>query len=296
VARVAVLINTTHPAAAAMATDAITWLEANGHGTLVLELPEAERADHDALEGCDLAVSLGGDGTFLRLVPLAYAAGIPVLGVNFGRLGYLLEVQPDRFPEALRLAVGGEVSVEERLALAVMVRGELSPPPAGERPSSGGGLVDSDGARWWVALNEVVTEKTVPGHMVHLSTTVDGEPALSYQADGVLVATPTGSTAYNLSAGGPLLAPGLQALIVTAVAPHRSIDRSLVLDADRVITVKVLPHRPAVLVVDGRAVGRLAPGAEVVCRAAPSPVRIVTLGGRSFAGTVRTTFSFDANG
>ena len=164
------------------------------------------RAD---LAGADLAVSLGGDGTFLRLVPLAYAAGIPVLGVNFGRLGYLLEVEPGRFQEALGRALAGDVALEERTVLAVTVKGDLAPAPGDDRSLPGDGAGDGWDGRWWVALNEMVTEKTVPGHMVHLSTAIDGEPFLTYKADGVLVATPTGSTAYNLSAGGPVVAPRL---------------------------------------------------------------------------------------
>jgi NAD+ kinase len=288
VARVAILVNTTHSEAVAMARDALGWLGEHGHDAELLEVP-GEAPDQGALQGCDLAVSLGGDGTFLRLVPLAYAAGVPVLGVNFGRLGYLLEVAPDEFPDALRRALDGEVAVEERLAVAVSVNGELSLPSGADRS------VPSDGpdGPWWPALNEVVVEKAVPGHMVHLATTVDGEPCLSYAADGVLVATPTGSTGYNLSAGGPFLAQGLRALILTPVAPHRSIDRSLVLSGEQVLTVEVMAPRPAVLVVDGREVGRIAPGSSVVCRAAPDPVRIVTLGDRTFASTLRSTFSFD---
>ncbi len=272
-----------------MAGDARRWLGDHGHEVDLLEVP-GDAPGPESLFGCDLAVSLGGDGTFLRLVPLAYAAGVPVLGVNFGRLGYLLEVAPAEFPDALRRAVEGDVAVEERLALGVSVNGELTSPPGADRSFQETGT----DRMWWPALNEVVIEKAVPGHMVHLATAVDGEPCLSYAADGVLVATPTGSTAYNLSAGGPVLAQGLQAFILTPVAPHRSIDRSLVLSGDQVITVAVMPLRPAVLVVDGREVGRLAPGSSVVCRAAPEPVRIVTLGDRTFARTLRSTFSFDS--
>jgi NAD+ kinase len=248
------------------------------------------RAD---LAGADLAVSLGGDGTFLRLVPLAYAAGIPVLGVNFGRLGYLLEVEPGRFQEALGRALAGDVALEERTVLAVTVKGDLAPAPGDDRSLPGDGAGDGWDGRWWVALNEMVTEKTVPGHMVHLSTAIDGERCLTYKADGVLVATPTGSTAYNLSAGGPVVAPQLRAMILTPVAPHLTIDRSLVLQPNQVVTVGVLGGRPAVLVIDGREVGRLSPGTEVSCQVAPEPVRFVSMGERGFAGLLRQTLAPD---
>jgi NAD+ kinase len=120
--------------------------------------------------------------------------------------------------------------------------------------------------------------------MVHLTTTVDGEPWISYRADGVLVATATGSTGYNLSAGGPVLAPTMRSMVVTPVAPHLSIDRSLVLEPESTVTIQVEATRPAVLVVDGRAVGRLSPGSAVGCRVAPRPLRLVSLGHRGFAG------------
>jgi NAD+ kinase len=313
VARVAILVNATRPEAAQLAADTEAWLGASGHSAQVLELPDADRAAGDVpggalsgadLSGCDLAVSLGGDGTFLRLVPLAYAAGVPVLGVNFGRVGYLLGVSPDGLHDALARTLAGDVVVEARVALAVTVRGALVPAAGDDRslpagasgPGPGAGEAAGTGTpsgRWWVALNEMVVEKTVPGHMVHLSTAIDGEPAFEYKADGVLVATPTGSTAYNLSAGGPVVAPGLQAMVLTPVAPHLSIDRSLVLGAVQEVTVGVLASRPAVLVVDGREVGRLSPGAAVVCRVAPAPVRFVSLGARPFARTLRTSLTFD---
>jgi NAD+ kinase len=131
--------------------------------------------------------------------------------------------------------------------------------------------------------------------MVSLSTTLDGEPFLTFKADGVLVATPTGSTAYNLSAGGPVLAPELEAMVLTPVAPHLAIDRSVVLRADSSVTVGVMPGRPAVLVIDGREAGRIAPGAEVICRLAPSPLRVVSPAGRGFAAPLRAALSRGAH-
>jgi NAD+ kinase len=298
VATVSILVNPVREDARRLIADAVPWLERRGHQARVLELSGADRAggrvpagdlDGADLSGADLAVSVGGDGTFLRLVPLAYAAGIPVLGVNFGRLGYLLEVEPGRFHEALERALAGEAAIEERTVLAVTVAGQLTPAAGDDRS-----LPDEHGGRWWVALNEMVTEKTVPGHMVHLATAIDGEPCISYQADGVLVATPTGSTAYNLSAGGPVVSAGLRAMIVTPVAAHLSFDRSLVIEPDRVVTVEVAGGRPAVLVVDGREVGRLAPGAAVACRVAPRPLSLVSMGERGFATLLRRTV--DAGG
>lgn len=291
-ARVAILLHPARPQAGALAAEAVPWLESRGHSVRLLRLAEPDGVAEDGrtgplarvrLDGVDLAVSLGGDGTFLRLVPFAHAADVPVLGVNFGRLGYLLEVEPETFLDALEGTLAGRTTIEERCAIEVSSSSGFEPVP-GE--PGGPGEANS-----YVALNEMVIEKTVPGHMVHLSTAIDGEPAFTYKADGVLVATPTGSTAYNLSAGGPVVAPALRAMILTPVAPHLSMDRSIVLLPEQTITVTVLGQRPAGLVLDGRHVGRLAPGAEVACRLAATPVRIVSLGDRGFARLLRTTLS-----
>jgi NAD+ kinase len=299
-ASVVILVNPARQEAGALADTITPWLGAQGHDVEVLRLADADRAagrvpagDLSAadLRGADLALSLGGDGTFLRLVPLAYAAGVPVLGVNFGRLGYLLEVEPDRLQDVLGPTLDGGVRTEERAVLAVTVDGSFTPASGDDRSLQGDGRACPVGDRWWVALNEMVLEKTVPGHMVTLSTSVDGERFLEYKADGVLVATPTGSTAYNLSAGGPVLSPRLPAMVLTPVAPHLAIDRSLVLRADQAVTVQVLPGRPAVLVVDGREAGRVEPGTEVTCRVAPEPLRVVCPGDRGFARPLRAALT-----
>ena len=294
---VAFLLNPARAEAVELVERSARRLEQAGHTARVLRLPVLGPGDSsstiseggngtthprlplDALVGADLAVSVGGDGTFLRLVPLAYTADVPVLGVNFGRLGYLLEVQPSQVDEALERALVGDVAVEDRTVLAVHTEAGLMPLPTDDRSLQQGPEGSS-----WVALNEVAVEKTVPGHMVHLTTTIDGEPCFSYRADGVLVATATGSTGYNLSAGGPVLAPSMRSIVLTPVAPHLSIDRSIVIEPQSSVTIQVEATRPAVLVVDGRAVGRLSPGATVRCAVADRPLRFVSLGRRGFAG------------
>jgi len=299
VSTVALLVRSDLEEASGLATSTATWLRQAGHEARLVRIDPHDRAREDGIElalrdldltGADLAVSLGGDGTFLKVVPRTSAAGVPILGVNFGRLGYLLEVEPESLKRALELALAGRLDVEERAALEVRVPGDLAPPRDPERAAP----TTTD--RCWMALNEMVAEKTVPGHTVRLSTYIDGELFLNYSADGVLVATPTGSTAYNLSAGGPALSPRLRAMIVTPVAPHLSIDRSLVLDAAQVVTVHVRESRPAVLVIDGREVGRLEPGAEITCRVAPEPVRLVSFGERGFAGLLRAALAIDRDG
>ena len=138
--------------------------------------------------------------------------------------------------------------------------------------------VEIDGQRSELfVVNEASLEKTVPGHVVRINSSIDGEPFLSYAADGVLVATPTGSTAYNLSAGGPVLAPGIDGFVMTPVAPHFVIDRSVVLGGEQVLELRVVGERPAVFVVDGLSAATLEPDGIVVCRRHRRRLKVVVL-------------------
>ena len=156
------------------------------------------------LQDVDIAVALGGDGTFLRLAAVASPLGIPLLGVNFGRLGYLLWTPPDEVRKALDAFLSGDAVAEERALLEVTMAG------SGTERDTDRSELNATQAPKWLVLNEVVLEKTLPGHTIELTTLIDGEPLARYRADGVLVATPTGSTAYNFSAGGPIVAPSLR--------------------------------------------------------------------------------------
>jgi NAD+ kinase len=196
---------------------------------------------------------------------------VPVLGVNFGRLGYLPDLLPDQVRGALTKVFEGKAIVEARCALDVLISDRST----------------GDAVTALLALNEVVIEKIDFGHTVRLATTVDGEEALTYSADGLIVATPTGSTAYNLSAGGPILAPTLRCMVVTPVAPHLSLDRSLVLSEDQEVRIEVVPDRAGALVIDGADVGRLQPGSVITCRIAAKPVRVVRNEPQTFGGILR---------
>lgn len=253
-----------------LANDTAAWLHERGDVARILRFSGPDRVTEAGVEvdlgavdltGTDVAVSLGGDGTFLRVVRLAANADVPVLGVNFGRLGYLPDLGPDQVRGALRKVLEGKAAIEERSALEVTISDR----------SMGDDVVTST----MLALNEVVIEKIDFGHTVRLTTTIDGEKALTYSADGLIIATSTGSTAYNLSAGGPILAPTLRAMVMTPVAPHFSLDRSLVLAEEQEVSVEVAPDRNGVLVIDGLEVGRLEPGAVITCRVASHPVRVV---------------------
>jgi NAD+ kinase len=267
-ATVTFLVHPERADALALASDTAEWLTKRGDVARILQFSGPDRVAEAGVEvdlgavdlaGTDVAVSLGGDGTFLRVVRLAAQADIPVLGVNFGRLGYLPDLGPDQVRGALRKVLEGKAAIEERCALEVSISDRSTP----------------DDVSTLLALNEVVIEKIDFGHTVRLATTIDGEQALTYSADGLIIATPTGSTAYNLSAGGPILAPTLRAMVVTPVAPHFSLDRSLVLTEDQCVAVEVAPDRNGVLVIDGQEIGRLQPGAVITCRVTKHPVRVV---------------------
>jgi NAD+ kinase len=274
------LVHPGRPDARALALDTAEWLTAQGDVARILEFTAPNRVteagkevDLDAVDLSDttVAVSMGGDGTFLRVVRLAWTDDIPVLGVNFGRVGYLPDLVPDQVRVALSRVFSGAAVIEARCALEVTITDR-----------SRGDAVSS-----YLALNEVVLEKIDFGHTVRLATSIDGEDVFTYSADGVIIATPTGSTAYNLSARGPILSPGLRAMVVTPVAPHLSLDRSLVLTDTQHVTVRIAPDRVVALVVDGQDVGRLEPGSTVTCHVPVRPVRVVRNDPHGFGALLR---------
>ena len=280
------LVHPERPDALALTLDTIEWLGALGDAARVLQFTAPDRVseagqemDIDAvdLKGSTVVVSMGGDGTFLRAVRLAWAEDIPVLGVNYGRLGYLPDLVPDELRVALTRVFEHRAIIESRCALEVAI-GDRSQP---------------DDVFTHLALNEVVLEKIIFGHTVRLATSIDGEEVLTYSADGLLIATPTGSTAYNLSAGGPILSPTLRAMVVTPVAPHLSLDRSLVLTDAQRFTVEIAADRAAVLVIDGEEIGRLEPASTVTCRVATRPVRVVRNDPHGFGGMLRVRLLAD---
>lgn len=265
------------PEARALAGRAAAWLEEHG---VDVRVPETDATGLERLAcpvdrfgpGLDLVLSFGGDGTMLRAVDLVYEAGVPVLGVNAGQLGYLTEVEPPDVDAALARLLAGDYTVAERMVLQVSVE---SAGPAG--------------GRWW-ALNEAVLEKPHPGRLARLDLAINGAFFTSYAADGVIVATPTGSTAYSFSARGPIVSPRLRCLLLTPVSPHMLFDRSLVLDAEEEVRATVSDDRPVLLTVDGIELGELAPGDVVTCTGGPRPARVVTLGPRDFHQILKAKF------
>jgi NAD+ kinase len=270
-----------------LALSITAWLTERGHEIRVPagepDLPPSFKQwatdDDEFAEGLDLAISVGGDGTMLRTVHLVVAGGVPVLGINVGRLGYLSEIEPGDWRVALERFFDGDYLVHERMTLAIEVHRQTG---------------DSDAHRHLpiehlVGLNDAVIEKLEAGHTVRVGMSVDGRPFLTYAADALIVATPTGSTAYNLSAGGPIISPVLSAVVVTPVAPHQLFNRSLVLGPEEAIRLEVLDGDAGVGV-DGQGVGHLAAGDHLVCRAGARAARLVSLGDRDFRHILKTKF------
>jgi NAD+ kinase len=264
------------PDAPAIAQQVVAWAARREVAVLALS-PDAAVlgiAASDALTGADVALSIGGDGTMLRTVELMAPLHVPVLGINIGQLGYLTTVEPAGLVAALDRIANDDHGIEERMMLATRVaraNGTFGP------------------AR--LALNEAVVERQASGHTVRLLVSFDGEPFTVYATDAMIVSTATGSTAYSLSAGGPILSPRHRALVVTPVAPHMLFNRSLVLDPDQTVTVELQGFRDADLTVDGRVLASLTPGDRVEVSAAEHPARFITLDATaSFHRVVKTKF------
>jgi len=284
VAVVGVTIHLARPEAVELARGLTGWLSTEGHEVRMPALDaglvgvdpssvDGGGTSGGPLSGADFAVALGGDGTVLRTVELLAGADVPILGVNLGQLGYLTEVEPGGVHEAVRRVVAGDYRRESRMLLEVL-----------HRSGSSGGV------ERYLALNEASLDRTVSGHTVRLEVGIDGRPFTPYEVDGLIVATPTGSTAYSLSAGGPVVAPSHRLMLLTPVSPHMLFDRTLVLEASSTVGVEVVGHRSGVLAVDGRLVGDLDPGDEVRCTAASEEAHLVVFGDRDFPGLLKAKF------
>jgi NAD+ kinase len=261
-----------------LAEDTALWLEEGGHEVRLLTSPGVISrwgcSPSQLANGIDLAVSLGGDGTMLRTVDLVCGTGVPVLGVNVGHLGYLTEVDPDGLRDGLKRFFAGDYRIEERMTLLVEVIGASA----------------DAGSAVFRALNDAVLQRTSFGHTIRLSVSLGGEPFLTYAADSMIVASPTGSTAYNLSARGPIVSPRARLIVVTPVAAHMLFDRALVLGATEVVGMELIEGRQAELVVDGQSRGVLSSGDVVRCRAGDYDARLVTFGERDFHHILKQKF------
>jgi NAD+ kinase len=229
-------------------------------------VPGTVERGNDELEA-DIVVAVGGDGTVLEAARRALGSGLPVIGVNAGNVGFLAEIQPGEIEAALQAIEDGDYTVAERMTL----RGVTS-------------------TTTFDVLNDIVVEKEESQNIVLIKVVADGEELVEYRADGVIVATPTGSTAYSFSAGGPLVDPELDSVTVTAVAPHTLFGRPLVFGPDTRLALELAGERPARLNGDGRAYGMLQPGDRVEIGRGPEVIRLIRLVPEHFAAAVKRKF------
>ena len=232
-----------------------------------------------AAVGTELVFALGGDGTLLRAAELARPFGTPVLGVNLGRVGFLVEADMDDLDEAVQRVIDRSYHVEERMTLdvAASVQGEVI-------------------AHTW-ALNEASVEKSSRERVLDVVVEVDGRPVSAFGCDGVLCATPTGSTAYAFSAGGPVVWPDLDALLVVPSNAHALFARPFVVSPTSVVAFEIDPHgHPAVLCCDGRRLVELPAGTRVEVAHSSTPVKLVRLKQDPFSDRLVTKFALPVQG
>lgn len=261
--RVAVLyhpkIEATHP----VAEHIHKWLIEHGCDSR-LALTWDEDEVRPMMAEVDLAIVLGGDGSMLRAARMASAHGVPLLGVNMGRVGFLTEVTPKNWQQRLPQVLGGEYWVEERLMLRARAwRGERL---LGE----------------YTALNDVVISRGNLARVVQLHTEIDGDELTTYVADGLIISTPTGSTAYALAVGGPILPPELRNILVIPIAPHLTLDRAIVLAQGAQVRVHVHTDHQAILTVDGQFAFEMNNQDHVEVRASDDVSRFIRLGKRTY--------------
>jgi NAD+ kinase len=213
---------------------------------------------------CDLVVALGGDGTMLRMVHACTEDGIPVLGVNLGRLGFLAELSRGDWQPGISRVLAGEYWLELRMMLRV------------EHERTGRILGT------WHVLNECAVTRGGISKMVHLEASVDGQPLTTYAADGLIAATPTGSTAYALAAGGPILPPELRNILLVPVAPHLSVERAIVLPEGAEVGIAVHAETPVILSCDGQNPEEVRDGDRVLAKASEYSARFIRVQGRGY--------------
>jgi NAD+ kinase len=234
------------PTSADTALEVQSWLAERGVASWIAAPWEDDPALDAQMARSDLLIVLGGDGTTLRAARLSVPYGVPIFGINLGRVGFLSEATPEDWPVRLQKVLNGDYWTERRL----LVNGQL--------------WRDETPRESFVALNELVIGRGAQARVIRLSLFVDGDLVTTYIADALIVATPTGSTAYAMAAGGPLLPPQLQNIIVVPVAAHLSLNRSLVLHEEAHIDIDVEIDHDAYLTADGQASVQLMVGDRVV--------------------------------
>ena len=255
-------INKSKPEAQTLALQIKDWFEVRGWDVLTEWLDIVERK-------AEFLISLGGDGTLLQAAREGASYGIPVLGINLGRLGFLCEIEREDVFGALEKVLRQEFQIQERLMLNAIVN-----------------RVGADDLSKLV-LNDVVFSRASTEGIITLQANLSGEPSVSYPADGLIVATPTGSTAYSLSAGGPIISPNVQAILLTPLAAHTLSARPMVVSDHELIEIILAIGEQCLVTFDGRHCITIRAGEAVTIKSAPIKAQLIRLGSRSFPQVVR---------
>jgi len=240
--------------------------------TLGLDLEAARIPEKSLCDDADLAIAIGGDGTMLYAASLARQTGTPILGVNRGRLGFLADITPDEMIDSVEQVLAGNYQKDSRMLLEAKLESD-----SGEQTVAFG-------------LNDVVLQRRGRGGMVDFSTHVSGRFVNTHSGDGLIVATPTGSTAYALSCGGPILEPHIEAMALVPICPHTLTDRPIVIPASQDIEIVLLQRDDtrAVVTVDGSQLGMLTPGDTLRVAAAGQRITMLHPPGHDFYGILRS--------
>lgn len=275
--RIGLIINTKKEKGVLIAKNIVQWLESRGKeirmsikAARLMGRPELSRDDDNWLDQCDCVIVLGGDGTLLDAARSRAASGVPLFGINLGHLGFLTEVEIDDVIPSLNRLLLGDYRLEERMMLkAVIIRG--------------GQVLEE-----FVALNDVVITKGAFSRLIKLETFINDKFFDVFPADGLIISSPTGSTAYSLSAGGPLVVPDIELMIMTPICPHTLYSRPLVIPgSSKVRTLVQSEYGEVMLTVDGQKGYMLQHGDEIHTEKADYTTKLLKLNNRNFFEILR---------
>lgn len=227
--------------------------------------------DEELFKNCDVVMTVGGDGTFLKAARIAYTSNTPILGINLGSLGFLTDIDRNEIAGAIDLVLGGQYNIEERMMLQAQIR-------------RNGSIVAKD-----IALNDIVISRAALSRILHLKTYINGDFVDSFPGDGIIVSSPTGSTAYSLSAGGPIVEPDIDLIVVTPICPHILYSRSFITTGDRVVRIVVDRNydHSAMITVDGQIGYEAGNGDIIEIQKASHRVKMVKIHEKNFFNILR---------